>query len=266
VKAAHPDAKLWEIGKIIGQMWRDLNESDKLEYIGDYENAKADYCEQLKMYHNSPQYQSFLSSMTKKKTGKGYEDGVKGSPSIGSNALALNSNILNTMNASNKLLNAGVDMTCNYAIEPAEDEGIDDGLTMRHVCSARFNRNHRLLNEIFSEYVVPDSRSIVTSQRMEQLKKQVTSLELHQEKLKQELQSIEEKNEAKKRRFLSSSAEFQKEVAKFSEFKVSDEEAKMIFDKQYELLQKQWKEYSEKLVNEKVGFFIFFISIIYHLQ
>ena len=35
---------------------------------------------------------------------------------------------------------------------------------------------------------------------MEQLKKQVTSLELHQEKLKQELQLIEEKNELKKKK------------------------------------------------------------------
>lgn len=179
-----------------------------------------------------------------KKTGR-YEDNVKGSPIPGA---LTNSNILNTMNAANK-----IDVWSNFAIEPAEDDGIDDGLTIKNVCLSRFNRNHKLLNEIFSEFVVPDSRSIITSQRMEQLKKQVTSLELHQEKLKQELQSIEEKNETKKRKFLSSTEEFEKELNKIKETKISEEEMKKFFDKNYDELQIQFKDYSQKLVNEKVS-------------
>ena len=51
---------------------------------------------------------------------------------------------------------------------------------------------------------------------MEQLKKQVHSLEQHQEKLKQELLLIEEKNEAKKRKILNASADFEKELSKVS--------------------------------------------------
>ena len=41
VRAAHPDAKMLEIGKIVGQMWKELSDADKQEYIRDYENAKV---------------------------------------------------------------------------------------------------------------------------------------------------------------------------------------------------------------------------------
>ncbi|CAH2979284.1 unnamed protein product [Chilo suppressalis] len=204
VKASHPYLKLWEIGRIIGGMWRDLPESEKAGFVDEYEAEKSEYEKSLKTYHNSPAYLAYVAAKNKAVAVGNLEEessGKKGSSQ-----------------KEQQQQDRRID------IQPAEDEeDQDEGLSVKHVAYARYLRNHRLINEIFSDTVVPDVRSVVTTARMQILKKQVQSLTMHQKKLEDELQQIEEKFEAKKRKFIESSETFQEELKKHCKPAVDDE-------------------------------------------
>lgn len=124
------------------------------------------------------------------------------------------------------------------SLQGAEEEN-DDELSIKHAAAARFARNHRLINEIFSDTVVPDVRSVVTTARLKVLKNQVHSLQTHQKKLEAELLQIEEKFIAKKRKFIEASEAFQEEMRKRCSVKPVDQASfqKMI-DKALEQLKK----------------------------
>ncbi|MBZ3869766.1 SWI/SNF-related matrix-associated actin-dependent regulator of chromatin subfamily E member 1 [Sciurus carolinensis] len=176
-------------------MLRDLTDEEKQEYLNEYEAEKIEYNVSMKAYHNSPrilclhQCKNRAEAALEEESRQRHSRMEKGEPYM--------------------------------SIQPAEDpHDYDDGFSMKHTATTHFQRNHHLISEILSESVVPDVRSIVTTARMQVLKRQVQSLMVHQRKLEGELLQIEEQHQEKKRKFLESTDSFNNELKSLCSLKV----------------------------------------------
>lgn len=199
VKLQNSELKLWEIGRIIGQMWRDLSDQEKQEHIDEYEIEKQEYNEAMKAYHNSPAYQAWIVAKGRAQAALQEQQAVERA-------------MMGSAMSFGKLDDA------RFGIQPVDDDDDeDDSFSVKHISAARFHRNHKLMAEIFSDTVVRDVRTVVTKSRLGVLKRQVQSLIAHQKKLESELQQIEEKFESKKQKFNDDSEKFNDALKKLCE-------------------------------------------------
>jgi hypothetical protein len=51
--------QLWNIGKTIGGMWRELPHQEKSVYQAEYDREKIEYDKQMKVYHSSSAYMAY---------------------------------------------------------------------------------------------------------------------------------------------------------------------------------------------------------------
>ncbi|XP_057294222.1 SWI/SNF-related matrix-associated actin-dependent regulator of chromatin subfamily E member 1-like isoform X2 [Hydractinia symbiolongicarpus] len=202
VKLQHPEMKMWDIGKLIGEQWRNLPEDERQGFFAEYEVEKSEYQDAMKAYHNSTAYREWLRA--KEKAQSAIQD----------------------QQMYEKMMGGSMPKEePRFQLQQIEDDD-DAEFAVKHVASSRFQRNHRLISEIFSESTVPDIKTIVTRPRLENLKRQVQSLMQHQRKLEGEIEDMEEKFAAKKQKILDRTAEFEEKVQKFLEIPspVTDEE------------------------------------------
>ncbi|CAF4715646.1 unnamed protein product [Rotaria sp. Silwood1] len=131
----------------------------------------------------------------------------------------------------------------SFTIEPAtdDDEGDDIIFSSRHMAAARFQRNQRLLCEIFNEVCIPDLRSNINVDRILTLRRQVDALKTHRETFEKDLNELEEKHVEKKRKFLETSEKFYHEYNDASSTNLSQEKINEILQK-YEAIEKLQKE------------------------
>ncbi|KAF7216491.1 SWI/SNF-related matrix-associated actin-dependent regulator of chromatin subfamily E member 1 isoform X2 [Nothobranchius furzeri] len=158
-------------------------------------SRKIEYNESMKAYHNSPAYLAYVNAKSRAEA---------------------------ALEEESRQRQSRLDKGEPYmSIQPAEDpDDFDDGFSIKHSAAARFQRNHRLISEILSESVVPDVRSVVTTARMQVLKRQVQSLMVHQRKLEAELLQIEDRHQDKKRKFIEATESFNSELKRLCCMKV----------------------------------------------
>ncbi|XP_065882679.1 SWI/SNF-related matrix-associated actin-dependent regulator of chromatin subfamily E member 1-like [Dysidea avara] len=205
------ELKLWDISKMIGSKWREMSEEDKQPYFEEYEAEKILYHEQLKIYHNSPSYKRWLEE--KRLAEQAYHEAqqMQQQQQQQDNYAPPPPQIITPSHHQ-----AHIDPRLSAVMTITDNED-SEYVTIKQVATARYYRNHKLMAEIFNDSSVPDTRSVVTEERLAMLQTQVQSLVRHQNKLEEELKQIQSKFDDRKRKIIGEQENFNSEMKKLCE-------------------------------------------------
>ncbi|KAF1761366.1 hypothetical protein GCK72_009622 [Caenorhabditis remanei] len=203
VRAENPDAQLWDIGKIVGKMWLETTDAERSIFQHEYELEKADYDKQMKNFQGNGM-SNFMMSKSRAK---------------------------NNEKMSRNRMDAG-----GVVIQPVDEDDGGNEMSTRRLAGVRYERNNRLVSDLFSPSIVTDTRTVVPHHRMDMLKRQAASLGTHQSKLEEELTKLERAHDNRKRAIEKGSDDFQEQLKKVvSEKPVVDED-------KFEQTVKEWEE------------------------
>ncbi|KAI6241140.1 HMG box [Aphelenchoides fujianensis] len=206
VRAENPEVQLLEIGKIIGQMWRESSDAEKAVYQQEYEQEKLEYDRTLKAYQAAVEQQQLQAS---RQIAQG-----AGLPK----------------------LHAGHQLPPAATIQPVDEEDPFE-MTRKRQCAARYDRDNRLMADLFTGACLPDTRTMVPQNRIDILKKQASSLSSHQKKLNEELERLEENFQRRKRTLEENSEKFSEGMKKLKD------ERPVFTEEKYREYVQQWMEH-----------------------
>lgn len=101
-------------------------------------------------------------------------------------------------------------------VQPTEDEEADNFYS-KHLAAARFQRNHRLINILFSEVVVDQEQNADNEKLQACRLKRIKSLEEYRDKINKEIVELEEKFNAKRMKIIEDGKKFNENLTEFIE-------------------------------------------------